>query len=189
MAARNLDGILSKKSNAIYRGILEPLGIITEEQWESLGWECFNIPRLVEKALEIASDGLYECINTDGYDFTDKSEAKTLCVKDISAPKFELRGISNKVGPLRIVCYNEIRERLHFFYIPYDEWQNLTRVHSSGPRIVSSYNKKTNRYSRLEKYRCMGFEDLAQMNEKEYDRSILKYGMICSVNRLIWEGW
>ncbi len=169
MAARNLDGILSKKSNAIYRGILEPLGIITEEQWKSLGWECFNIPRLVEKALEIASDGLYECINTDGYDFTDKSEAKTLCVKDLDIrPIFELRGIKNKIGPLRIVCYNEIRERLDYFYIPYDEWQKLTRLHSSGPRIVSSYNRKKDTYSRLAGYRCKDFEDLAQRKCDEF---------------------
>lgn len=173
MAARNLDGILEKKSEAIFREILEPLDMITTRQWNTLGWKSFNIPYLVEKAFEIASGGLYECINTDGYDFTDFSDAKTVSITDQKRTVFELTAVENKVGALRIVCYNECRDRLHYFYIPYNAWQewvesDYRKSHPNGKRIRSYYSKGTDQYKRLDPFRYNTFEEIAKLTDDKY---------------------
>ena len=134
--------------------------------------EGHAVERLVEESLAAASRGAYEFVDEVGYDFTDKSDSKTVTVRRIKGTdktNMSVGKVENKIGALRTVIYNTITEQLDFMYMPFTEWQPLrSRALYPQERIVGSWSVTKQSYGRLEKYRVSSFEELATATDESF---------------------
>lgn len=86
--------------------------------------------RLVE--LAISKTGNIKMDSTHGQDLADKSDVKTVVsgIRNNNKEKgswthsFSVRGVANKNGALRVVAYNKLLDRFHYFFIPYEAYQH-----------------------------------------------------------------
>jgi len=68
----------------------------------------------------------------DGMDFQDQSDLKTVVgqIKNNHIKlgrwthSFFVQGVNTKVGALRVIAYNKLRDDFHYFYIPNSEFQH-----------------------------------------------------------------
>lgn len=91
--------------------------VFTEEDDVSI----YNTSKIVQTCMALV--GGYE--DTDGAyaDFSDGSDAKTVSIKQRKGPPpyrgdGNIHRVKHKTGDLRIVAYNQLFERLDYFYIP-----------------------------------------------------------------------
>lgn len=148
--------------------------------------QFFNVERMFETALENASNGKYKCVDTNGYDFTDFSDAKTASLNHNGTNTIgcTLDHLEYKIGSLRVAVYNPITEDFDFLYIPHSVYSSLSyeRGRSINPgqtlgantktkekRLRLTYSKQTRCYkNNMERYRVATFQDLALAEEKDF---------------------
>jgi hypothetical protein len=128
--------------------------------------EIYNIERLTELAL--AKLGGYKFVDEEGYDFTDFSDCKTTST-NAKTNKLEIGSIETKIGALRIICYNYVKQDLDYFYVPSDKVQQVKSPcygnNSHKQRIQASYNVAGDHYNKFEQYRVADFVTLAQAKD------------------------
>jgi len=94
------------------------------------------------------------CVNTSltitsvaGQDYDDTSDAKVAVSQCRNNNKksgnwtnsIKISGTKNKIGPLRIVAYNQILDDFYFFYIPYYEFHHHNQVEIVIERVSSKF--------------------------------------------------
>ena len=129
--------------------------------------------RIVELAM--AKVGGYDITSIDGQDFSDGSDAKSTTSTARNNDKkrgswtnsFEVRKVATKVGALRVIGYNKILDKFHYFYIPHHAYKHLKSnltitiesytVHAGEPVFtgIPDTNKK------FWEYECATFEEMA----------------------------
>jgi len=135
---------------------------------------AYNVEHLVELAM--ANVGGYKWVDAIGYDFDDKdkSDAKTCTLRKHDA-QFTLNKIEHKIGSLRIVVYNEITDRLDYFYVTKVGRENrLEKGYLTKDRLQermrSRYNIGRDDYCSFENFRCDSFKELATMTDKKMEK-------------------
>ena len=121
-------------------------------------------------------DSQYKWVDAIGYDFDDKdkSDAKTCTLRKHDA-QFTLNKIEHKIGSLRIVVYNEITDRLDYFYVTKVGRENrLEKGYLTKDRLQermrSRYNIGRDDYCSFENFRCDSFVELATMSDKKMEK-------------------
>jgi len=126
--------------------------------------DIFNCERLIEETL--AAVGGYNFVNETGRDFDCpyNSDSKTTSLGCGSG--FQILGVENKIGSLRITVYNPYKDRLDFLYMPYSSVQFYKEVsygkNQFKERVRGKWNQNNDHYNRLERFRVHTFEDLAR---------------------------
>lgn len=88
-----------------------------------------NIPALLETAL--SQVGHNKRVNTNGKDFVDFSDAKKTTARWRSKRTTLSANVSkvhNKLGVLRIMCYNEQLDKFYYFLIPREAYSHIVRT-------------------------------------------------------------
>jgi len=140
-----------------------PDGVITVEKLISdnliNGTQCAEIAVCrTNPILEICPIGV-------GRDLTDDSDVKTITVNEITAKtwlkknkirtgefntRIRQRGvvseIKNKIGKLRVICYNPFSERWHFFIIPNEAFVGLKKISIEFDRSTQEPNGSYKKY-------------------------------------------
>jgi hypothetical protein len=135
--------------------------------------------RVVEMA--IATAGGHTIVSVNGQDFCDGSDAKSVVsnARNNSPSRgmwkntFAIRRVQSKKGPLRIVAYNKFQDCFHYFFIPYQSYQHLTKeieicienytVHAGEPTFMGIPDISKKWWN----YECKTFEEMC----KKVDRS------------------
>lgn len=127
--------------------------------------EMFNVERLIEHTL--AHTGDMQFVDAEGYDFLPcKSDSKTVSV-NVNTCKAEISSVETKIGALRIVCYNPLKDAADYFYVPANCVKYVKQPcygnNSHKERIQFSYSKKGyDNYGKFETYRVKSFLALAK---------------------------
>ena len=134
------------------------------------GW--LQMDRIVEEAM--SNVGNFEMVSVHGMDFSDRSDAKTAVSnmrnnnkkRGIWTHSFVIRKVFTKVGALRVVAFNKILDKFHYFYIPHHAYAHLT---SSLDIQVERYAKRgeepnwtgvPNRNLKFWEYECATFQEM-----------------------------
>lgn len=141
--------------------------------------KAFNVEHLVEICM--AAIGGYNFVDEYGRDFDDidNSDSKTCTLREYSKD-LTIGKIEHKIGSFRVVCYNEITDKLDYFYIPTvgrlaEREKGYIAKDRNQERIRTTYNPSTDMYNKLEKYRVKNFYELATMTDEkmfEYNPSL-----------------
>ena len=135
--------------------------------------------RVVELAM--SKVGGYEITSIDGQDFSDGSDAKSVTSNarnnnpklGVWTNSFEVPKVATKIGALRIIAYNKILEKFHYFYIPRNAFKHLKgslsiNIETFTSRIgeplftgIPDLNKK------FWEYECSSFIEMAMRKENE----------------------
>jgi hypothetical protein len=124
--------------------------------------------------LAMSNVGSFDGDSSWGRDFTDGSDAKTVTSNARNNDKkrgswtnsFEIRNVATKTGDLRIMAYNKILDKFHYFYIPNEAFLHLK---STLTIVIESYTchigepeftGKPNRSNKFWEYEVDSFEDL-----------------------------
>jgi len=137
----------------------------------------YNAEGLVEQCMAII--GGYKHVRAGhGFDFSDKSDAKTITLSEVTENRIltgtkrekiyttifaYLKNVHTKIGPLRVVVFNAPCNCLDYFYIPKSDVKGLTTNASSvkkSDQIRISYRKDES-YN-IEKFRVANFEEVAR---------------------------
>jgi hypothetical protein len=135
----------------------------------------FNIEHLVE--LTMAKVGGYEFTDDEHCDFSDGSECKTGSVSPnpvkagTSSYRLEISNVVSsggkmKSGDLRVIIYNPHTNSCCYYFIPNDKIKSCgINYHPTTGigRIFATWNIKTNRIPKLDKFQVNGFEELAKL--------------------------
>lgn len=135
----------------------------------------FSIEHLIE--LTMAEVGGYDFVDAAHCDFSDGTECKTSSVSPNpvknghSSYRLEISNVvspggSMKTGDVRCVVYNPHTKDASYFYIPVGDLADVgINYHPTTGigRIFATWNCKTNKIPKLEKYRVSDFTTLAQM--------------------------
>lgn len=125
--------------------------------------EAYNIEHLTEVAL--AELGGYKFVDEEGYDFTDFSDCKTTSTNS-KTNIVTINSIENKIGALRIICYNHNKQDLDYFFVPANKLHLVALPcygkNSHKQRIRAKYNVAGDHYNQFEQYRVTDFVTLAQ---------------------------
>jgi hypothetical protein len=120
--------------------------------------------------------GAFEGDSRNGRDFTDGTDAKTVTSTARNNDKrrgawtnsFEISNVATKTGDLRVIAYNKILDKFHYFYIPNHAFAHLK---SSLTIVIESYTshfvepvftgepKRTNKFW---EYEVASFEELCK---------------------------
>jgi len=144
--------------------------------------------RVAEIAMSNA--GGIDITSINGMDFSDGTDAKTVVSNARNNnPKrkqwtnsFDIKNVKTKTGDLRVVAYNKLQEKYHYFYIPYDAYKHLR---NSLQIVIESYTSildpnftgksqfpQTTKYW---EYECASFEEMCQMSPaKDLHASAIK---------------
>ena len=129
--------------------------------------------KLVEDQLIEKSGGLLNA-NTNpnrSEDFDDYSDAKYLSVsyqdqnnnpKRYSA-KMNSEGLKNKKGAIRLVAYEEIQNRLYYFYFPRRFWKQWKSI-----EIPFEVNGDPKDYKKFWSYEVDSFKTLARIKKEDW---------------------
>lgn len=132
----------------------------------------FNTESLIEESL--AAIGPYTFINAAHCDFSDGSDSKTASVypklnkKSRSMYSGAIKNVVSsygtlKIGALRVIIYNPIKNRLDYYFLPASFWQTL-KMSSNGnntKKLDFSYNSKKDYIPKFADYQVKSFVDLA----------------------------
>ena len=137
------------------------------------GW--LQMDRIVEQAMAIK--GSFELVSIFGMDFSDRSDAKSVVSTMRNNNKnrgqwtnsFEIRNIATKVGALRVIAYNKLLDKFHYFYIPRNAYVHLNHTLTitierfthwgEGEPAWTGVPKKNTLFWEFE---CATFEDMCQ---------------------------
>ena len=86
-----------------------------------------QIETLLENTLAIQSEGMYERVCENEYDFGDYSDAKKAVssartnqrAKNKFKVSFKISGVKNKIGLIRAMCYSILQKKFYYFAIPH----------------------------------------------------------------------
>lgn len=118
-----------------------------------------------ENALSQASDGLYTVVGKDTHDFSNYDDGKTITTRrrsrfsSYSAP---VKKFKNKVGGLRIQCWERALNRFYYFYIPYSVHSQVTNIEIPFDRDGTP-SRQNNAVINWWDYEVKTFEDLAKI--------------------------
>lgn len=129
--------------------------------------------RLVEVVTAKVSGSL-EVVSVEGMDFNDGSDMKTAVSSmrnnDIRRGawmnSFEIRKIATKTGDLRVVGYNKLLKKFHFFYIPRYAYEHLKTTLTIVIETATSHNGEPNftgipnRNLKFWEFECASFEEM-----------------------------
>ena len=125
--------------------------------------KVFNVEHLTEIAL--AKVGGYEFVDAEGYDFSDFSDSKTTSTNP-NTNVVTISSIENKIGALRITCYNHVKQALDYFFVPSNKLHTVALAcygkNSHKQRIIARYTEAGDHYNQFEKFRIADFVTLAQ---------------------------
>ena len=136
--------------------------------------DYLNIERYFERALAVV--GKLKQLDRDGYDFSDRSDAKTVTLSLTQAGRKKddsgfytcisglIGNVHKKVGALRIVAYNQEYDCLDYFYIPKKEIAGLVG-NLRDKKIRIRFRKSKGDYN-IEKFRVSSFEEMAKKRSK-----------------------
>jgi len=134
--------------------------------------------KLLEEAMAHASDGLYQWVDEDTNDFSDKSDAKTgTCSPNLSRAtggRVKIDGLVTqagveKAGALRVVIFNTCKDgRLDFLCIPKYAWQNRVHICSlnNRGRMNIHYSELKHSYGWADLYRYDSFISMVKSEGK-----------------------
>jgi hypothetical protein len=138
-----------------------------------------QIETLLENTLAIQSEGMYERVCKNEYDFSDGSDAK----KSVSQPRtnYKLRGsfrndfkiskVGNKIGMIRAMCYSTMQKKFYYFAIPRSEYQELNDINITLDSIdIYSINEKAAQgvpQGKWAKFMVPDFKTLAIIKDNE----------------------
>lgn len=128
--------------------------------------------RLVE--LAISKIGKISMDSTAGQDLEDSTDVKSVVsgIRNNNVAKgqwthsFAVRKIANKNGPLRIVAYNKITDKFHYFFIPHNAYQHCKYVieiiveHFSGMREEPDFSGIPKKHRQWWQYEVDSFEEM-----------------------------
>lgn len=125
---------------------------------------AFNVEHLVE--LSLARVGEYEFVDGNGYDFDDNSESKTTTVNEKTL-SLTVMGVENKIGSMRIVAYNPIKESVDYFFLTQQQLRAYAsrasgKNTSHKERLQARWNAPRDHYNQFEQFRVNSFEELAK---------------------------
>jgi len=146
--------------------------------------EFMDAEKFVEQALSMS--GGYNFTGGGGKDFDDKdkSDCKTTSVNETSY-QATVSNLKPKIGSLRIVCYNALKDTCDYFYVPKRdvEYEKIS-AGIDNERIVIGYSKKTitkydkergqyvryyvDSYNKFDRYRVKDFVTLAKMTDAKF---------------------
>lgn len=139
-----------------------------------------------ERAMVKAGEN-FSTDSRDGRDFCDGSDAKTVTSnarcnnwnRGVWTNSFEVRNIATKTGDLRVVAFNQILNRFHYFYIPNYAFCDLK---STLTIVIEQYNGYhytapnwtgiPNRNRKFWEFECESFADMCSRspaNLSEWD--------------------
>ena len=86
-----------------------------------------QIETLLENTLAIQSQGMYERVCQNEFDFSDRSDAKKTVssartnqqAKNKFKVSFKISGVKNKIGLIRAMCYSILQKKFYYFAIPH----------------------------------------------------------------------
>lgn len=142
--------------------------------------------RMIE--LAAAKVGGLEVCSQHGQDFSDGSDMKTVVsqmrqnikkrdplteeIKNKShreghwTSSFTVNKIKSKIGSLRVVAYNKILNKFHYFWIPNDAFQNINAieigVENYYGNVEPNWTGEPNRKRKWWSYEVNSFEELAK---------------------------
>jgi len=150
--------------NFIFRTLPEVFPTSDSRQFALAHSNVYNIEHLTEIALSRAS-GEYDFVDGEGYDFTDYSDSKTTSI-NAKTRVVTVGSIENKIGALRICCFNPFRNSVDFFFVSKQQVSNVALPcygkNSFKQRILARYNAEQDHYNQFEQYRVTDFETLAK---------------------------
>tara|TARA_B110000503_G_C6924860_1_gene320262 strand:- start:54 stop:653 length:600 start_codon:yes stop_codon:yes gene_type:complete len=128
--------------------------------------------RLVE--LAISKVGGIKMDSTHGQDHADGTDTKTVVssIRNNNKSKgcwthsFNVRKIASKNGPLRVVAYNKILDKFHYFFIPHSAFQHCNYTveivveQASGLYVRPQFNGIAKRHRKWWQYEVESFEDM-----------------------------
>jgi hypothetical protein len=140
--------------------------------------------RVVELAISKVSG--YSIVSIEGQDFCDGSDAKSVVSQSRNNDKkkgrwmntFAIRRIRSKTGSLRIVAYNKLLDKFHYFFIPRSAYQHLKSVLEICIESYTSYNQEPtftgvpDVSQKWWSYECETFEEMCMKrdpSEKQFD--------------------
>lgn len=129
--------------------------------------------RIVEQA--IANAGGLDVVSIEGQDVSDGTEVKSVVSNSRNnnikrgqwKNSFNIRNLQAKTGDLRIVAYNKLLDRFHYFYIPREEYQHLKKDLEIILEQYNTFQEPTftgvpRTHLKWWNYECDTFEQMAQ---------------------------
>lgn len=121
--------------------------------------------------------GNFKGDSIDGRDFTDGTDCKTVTSASRNNDKkrggwmnsFEIRNIKTKTGDLRVVAYNKLLDKFHYFYIPNHAFAHLKTALTIVIESYTCHNGEPNftgiprRTNKFWEYEVGSFEELCEM--------------------------
>lgn len=133
--------------------------------------------------IAMATIGNFKGDSTQGRDFCDGSDAKTVtsCSRNNNKAKgqwlnsFEVRNVNTKTGDLRVIAYNKLLKKFHYFYIPNWAFNHLRSAisivieqktcHIGEPNFTGIPNKTLKWWE----FECDSFEEMCLMESSNLD--------------------
>ena len=151
--------------NIIFKYLPENFPTATSQKLALQFPQAYNVEHLTEIAL--AKVGGYDFVYASGYDFSDYSDSKTTSV-NYNTKVIEIMSVENKIGSLRICCYNLFKNCVDYFFVPKENVKEVAErcygKQKHKQRIKARYNTKKDSYTKLEKYRVKDFTTLATLS-------------------------
>lgn len=131
--------------------------------------------RLVE--LATSKVGKIAMDSTSGQDLADTSDVKTVVsgIRNNNIGKgqwmhsFPVRKVASKNGPLRVIAYNKIADKFHYFFIPFSAYQHCKHTveivveQVSGQFSKPNFNGMPKTTRQWWQYEVDSFEDLCKI--------------------------
>ena len=137
-----------------------------------------------DRLLEIvtARVGGLNVVSIEGMDFCDGSDMKT-CVSSMRnndkkrgswTNSFEIRSIGTKTGPLRIVAYNKLYKRFHYFFVPRYAYEHLKDILTITIESATCHHGTPNFCGipgdyKFWNFECDSFEAMCDMREESLE--------------------
>lgn len=130
--------------------------------------------RLVELAISAVNGVAVD--STHGQDHADGTDTKTVvsAIRNNNIAKghwthsFNVRKIASKNGPLRVVAYNKLLDKFHYFFIPHEAFQHC----SSSVEIIVEYFSG--------RYNEPNFTGMPNITRKWWQYEVPTFEMMCT---------
>ena len=161
--------------------------IQTLEKSAELGW--IQRDRVAETV--VAKLAKLDVVSIEGMDFSDGSDMKTVVSSYRNNDKkrggwsnsFEIRNIGTKTGALRIMAYNKLLKKFHYFFIPRYAYAHLNSVLTITIETGTCHIGEPNftgipRGNKFWEFECASLQEMCDMREESLDQWDLKFNKI-----------